>query len=151
MARMYSGKKGKSGSKKPARKVKPTWISYKPKEVELLVLKLAKDGKTASQIGLLLRDAYGIPSVKVITGKSISEMLKDKGVSKEIPEDLMALLKKNINVRKHLEINKKDEVAKRGLILTESKIKRLVKYYKGKKVLPQDWKYDAKSIRLYAE
>ena len=92
--------------------------------------KVAKEGNTASMIGLILRDAYGIPDVKTITKKSISLILKEKKISKELPEDLMALMKKNIKERAHLESNHKDMVAKRGLQLTEAKIMRLIKYYK---------------------
>ena len=71
MARMHSRKKGKSGSKKPVNKTY-TWMSYKPKEIELLVLKLAKEGKSASEAGIILRDTYGIPDIKSITKKSVS-------------------------------------------------------------------------------
>ena len=52
MARMHSRKKGQSGSKKPLKKEKPTWIRYKPAEIELLIVKLAKEGKTSSEIGI---------------------------------------------------------------------------------------------------
>ncbi|MFH0978206.1 MAG: 30S ribosomal protein S15 [Candidatus Woesearchaeota archaeon] len=150
MARMYSGKKGKSGSTKPSKKSIPSWIRYKPKEIEMLLIKLSKEGKSSSEIGIILRDSYGIPSVKDIAGKGITEMLKEKGLSAKIPEDLLSLIKKVIEVKKHIERNKQDQTANRGLQLTESKIKRLVKYYKRSKKLPQDWKYDEQSIRLYA-
>ena len=60
----------------------------------------------------------------------------------------MALMKKNIEIMNHLEENKKDQVAIRGLHLTDSKIKRLVKYYKSTKRLAADWKYDQEKIRL---
>ena len=40
MARMHSRKRGKHGSKKPAKKTSPPWIRYKPKEVELLIAKI---------------------------------------------------------------------------------------------------------------
>ena len=43
MARMHSRKKGKHGSKKPAKKSTPSWTRYKPKEIEMLIAKLAKD------------------------------------------------------------------------------------------------------------
>lgn len=151
MARMYSRKKGKSKSVKPTRKTNLSWLRYKEKEVELLVTKIAKEGKTASEIGLFLRDNYGIPSVKKITNKTISEILKEKKLAKEIPEDLMSLIKRTIILRKHLEKNHKDETAKRGLTLTESKIKRLVKYYKQNKKLSMDWKYDPDKIKLFIE
>lgn len=151
MARMHSRKKGKSGSKKPVKKSVPSWARYKAKEVELLVTKLAKEGKPSSEIGVILRDTYGVSSIKTTVGKNVQAILKEKGMQKELPEDLLNLVKKSISIRKHLEENKQDMPALRGLILTESKIKRLVKYYKKNKVLPLDWKYDAKSIRLYAE
>lgn len=151
MARRYSGRHGKSGSKKPLKKTAPAWVRYKGKEVELLVIKLAKEGNSCSKIGLLLRDTYGIPSVRILTGKSINEILKEKNINKDIPEDLMALMKKNILVNKHLEANQSDMVAKRGLQLTESKIKRLVKYYKASEVLSESWTYDPEKIKLLIE
>ena len=45
MARMYSRKRGKHGSKKPAKKTVPSWTRYKPKEIELIIVKHAKEGK----------------------------------------------------------------------------------------------------------
>lgn len=151
MARIYSRKKGKSGSKKPLIKAKLSWMRYNPKEIELLVVKLAKEGKPASLIGLVLRDSYGIPDVKAIAGKSITKILNEKKLAPKIPEDLMAVIKRSIVIRKHMEENKQDMTALRGLQITESKIKRLVKYYKRAKKLPVDWKYDVKSIKLYVE
>ena len=78
MARMHSRDKGKSGSTKPAEKVIPTWTRYKPDEVELLIGKLGKEGQTASQIGVFLRDTYGVPDVKLVCGKKISQILDQK-------------------------------------------------------------------------
>lgn len=151
MARMHSRARGKAGSKRPVKKSVSTWVRYKAKEAEMLIVKLAKEGKTPSQIGLALRDVYGIPYVKGVTNKKITKILEEKKLSKEIPEDLMALIKKSVAIRKHLEENHKDEGAKRGLILTESKIKRLIRYYKRVEKLPEGWKYDPKRIRLYIE
>lgn len=148
---MHSRKKGNSGSTKPAQQDVPSWVTTKPKEVEMIITKLAKGGKTASEIGLILRDSYGVPSVKQLLGRSITEILSEKKIAPEIPEDLMALIKKSVKIRQHIEENRQDQTAKRGLMLTESKIKRLVRYYKENGVVPMDWKYDAKSIRLYVE
>ena len=148
MARMHSRKKGVSGSTSPVKKSIPSWLKYKPKEVEILVSKYAKEGKSPSQIGTFMRDEYGIPDVKLITKKSISQILKEKNLLKEIPEDLMALIVKAIQIRKHLDENKKDEPAKRGQHLTQSKILRLAKYYKRKNKLPKDWKYDPEKVKL---
>lgn len=151
MARMHARKKGKSGSHPPLQETKPTWMRYKPKEVELLVGKLAKDGNSSSEIGIILRDSYGIPSVKMIVGKTITQLLGEKKLLPDLPEDLLNLIRRAIMIRKHLETNKQDMFAKRGLQRTESKIKRLVKYYKNIKKLPADWKYDFESVKIYAE
>jgi small subunit ribosomal protein S15 len=148
---MHSRKRGKSGSKRPLKSVSATWIRYKPKEMELMILKLAKEGKTSSQIGIILRDTYGVPDVKVITKKSIMATLKEKKVMPELPEDLSALIRKNVDILKHIEKNKMDQTAKRGLLLTESKIKRLVKYYKRSGRLSSDWKYDSKKASIFLE
>lgn len=148
MARMYSRRKGKSGSTKPNVLKKKVWVRYNAKELESLILKLAKSGKDATNIGLILRDSYGVSNVKLITKKSISVILKENKIEGEFPDDLMYLIKKEIKLLNHLELGKKDKTAKRGLQLTESKIKRLVKYYKGSGRLPSDWTYDQNKIKL---
>ena len=151
MARMHSRDRGQSGSTKPSRMAAPSWLQYKPKEVELLVVKYAKEGRSPSQIGLYLRDEYGIPDVKFVTKKSISRILIDKGLAPEVPEDMMALIRKAVLLRKHLGENKQDQSARRGLRLTESKISRLAKYYKRTGRLPRDWKYDPEKVKLTIE
>ena len=148
---MHSRKRGKHGSKRPAKKTAPSWIRYKPKEVELLIAKLAKEGKTSSQIGIALRDTYGIPSVSALCGKSITAMLKEKKMLPEIPEDLVALFRRYAAVKKHLETNKHDETAARGLSLAESKINRLVKYYKRSGRIQETWKFDPERTGFFAE
>ena len=142
MARMYSGKRGKSGSKKPLRKSSPTWVRLSAKEAEMLIAKLAKEGMPASLIGLTLRDKYGVPDIETLCGKSITKTLKDKGQLPELPEDVTALMKRAAAINKHLIENKHDQTAKRGLHLTESKIHRMVKYYKRNGRIAEDWKYD---------
>jgi len=148
MARVYSRRKGKAGSKKPIRKTKITWLRYSPKEIELLIVKLAKSGNNQSQIGLILRDVYGIPDVKAILKKKISKILEENNIKSELPLDLINLIKREILIMKHLESNKKDMPAKRGLIITESKIKRLVKYYKRVGRLPKNWVYNREQAKL---
>ena len=151
MARRYSGKKGKSGSTKPVNKVKPSWLRYNDKEVEQLVVKLAKTGKSSSEIGIILRDTYGIPDVKAITKKPIGQILVEHKIISKLPDDLKALIRTDIALMKHMEINKKDMPGKRGLSLCASKIGRLVKYYKRTKVLPIDWKYDRTKAKILIE
>src|SRR3989338_3061332 len=96
MARMHSRKKGKAGSKKPSKEKTQPWISYSAHEVEQLVVKLAKTGSSASKVGMILRDNYGIPDVQKLTGKKIVQILKEAKVASELPEDLTALIKKQI-------------------------------------------------------
>ena len=151
MARLYSRKKGKSGSKRPTVRVKPAWVTYDDKTVEQLVVKIAKAGKTASLIGIELRDTYGIPDVKAITKKPICQILKEHQLQSKLPDELKALIKTDIALMKHMEINKKDMPGKRGLCLCASKIGRLVKYYKRTHVLPADWKYDCAKAKILIE
>ena len=151
MARMHSRAKGVSGSTKPIKKVVPSWLKYSAKEAELLVVKYAKDEKKPSQIGIILRDQYGIPDIKLVTGKSVKQILDEKKIKQELPEDFLALIKKSVMLRKHLEGNKKDISAKRGLLLTDSKIRRLAKYYKKKGVLDAKWRYNPEQFKMYAQ
>ena len=118
MARMHSRDKGKSKSYKPLNKDVSSWMTFKPKEIEMLIVKLAKSGESTSKIGLQLRDLYGIPDVKSAIDKTITKVLEEKDLMGEIPEDLMNLLKKEVFVRKHMEKNNHDMDAKRGLNLT---------------------------------
>lgn len=148
MARMHSRRRGKSGSKKLSVKTKPVWIRYKSREIELLIIKLAKEGNSASKIGLILRDNYSIPDTKMVIGKKITEFLKEKKLSTELPEDLLNLIKKSVMLKKHLEENRQDMTAKRGLQLTDSKIRRLVKYYKKTGAIPVDWKLENTNLKL---
>ena len=62
------------------------------------------------------------------------------GLAPEIPEDLYFLIKKAVAIRKHLERNRKDKDSKFRLILVESRIHRLARYYKRTKKLPPTWK-----------
>ena len=148
MARTYSRRKGKSGSTKVDREKQPTWVRYKSKEIKMIIVKLAKAGNTSAQIGMILRDSYGIPDVRQILNKKITAVLKDNKIKKEIPEDLMDLIKRSIQIKDHMKKNHKDMTAKRGLQLTESKIMRFIKYYKLNGKLARDWKYDPERIKL---
>jgi small subunit ribosomal protein S13e len=48
-----------------------------------------------------------------------------------------------VAVRKHLERNRKDKDSKFRLILIESRIHRLSRYYKTVGVLQPNWKYES--------
>ena len=94
------------------------------------ICKLAKKGMRPSEIGVNLRDQTGIPQVRSITGSKVLRILKAQGLAPELPEDLYYLIKKAVAMRKHLERFRKDKDAKFHLILIESRIHRLARYYK---------------------
>merc|ERR1712154_613278 len=104
------------------------------------VCKLAKKGLTPSQIGVILRDSHGIAQVYSITGQKIVRILKAHGLAPEIPEDLYMLIKKAVQVRKHLERNRQDKDSKFRLILIESRIHRLSRYYRKNRKLSPNWR-----------
>lgn len=151
MARMHTRKRGKSGSKRPSTKTSPRWVRYKKGEIEKLVIKFAEEGRSSSEIGSILRDQFGVPLVRDIIGKTVTQIMRENKLYPSIPEDLFNLLKQAVNLRNHLSKNKKDSTSKRGLELLESKVRRLGKYYVKKKVLPQDWKYDPEKAKLLVQ
>lgn len=141
LARLYTSKRGRSGSTRPVSKKPPAWFKYAPEEVEALVGKLAKEGNSASAIGAILRDKHGVPLVKPVVGKRISELVSASGQAPKLPEDLGDLFHRAERLRKHLEKNRKDYPNKRALATVESKIHRLVKYYKAQGKLQPEWEY----------
>ncbi|MBS3069991.1 30S ribosomal protein S15 [Candidatus Micrarchaeota archaeon] len=138
MARMHTRKHGKSRSRKPTFASK--WVKASKAEVEAVIEQLAKEGIPPAKIGLALRDQHGVPDAKKILGVSISAFLKQKNALPQYPSDMIDLIRKAVRLRKHLTSNKKDKDNRRHLHNTESKINRLVRYYRGKR-LPQKWKY----------
>ena len=138
MARMHTRKKGKSRSRKPLSTAK--WVKVSKEKVSELVEKLSKEGVTQAKIGMVLRDQHGVPSVKAVLGKSLSAFLKEKKLDSKYPQDLLDLIKKAVGLRKHLKANKKDTYNRARLQNIESKVNRLVRYYRGKK-LPANWRY----------
>jgi small subunit ribosomal protein S13e len=109
-------------------------------DVEDHVCKLAKKGLTPSQIGVILRDSNGIAQVKSVTGSKILRLLKKNGLAPELPEDLYCLIKKAVAVRKHLERNRRDKDSKFRLILIESRIHRLARYYRSVRKIEANFK-----------
>ncbi|TFJ84564.1 hypothetical protein NSK_004029 [Nannochloropsis salina CCMP1776] len=143
MGRMHSKGKGMASSAIPYKRTPPSWAKATAKDVEEHVCKLAKKGLTPSNIGVILRDSYGIAQVKAVTGSKILRLLKKNLLAPEIPEDLYMLIKKAVAVRKHLERNRKDKDSKFRLILIESRIHRLARYYRTTRKLTPNWKYES--------
>ena len=148
MARMHTRRKGRSGSKRPMISENPSWVPLNATEIEDLVAKLANDGMVSAKIGLVLRDQYGVPNVKLATGKSATQIMEEKGVSPSLPEDLSNLMRRAISLNVHLRDNKGDVSNKRGLNMIEAKIRRLERYYKRIGTLPADWKYSLSNAEL---
>jgi len=141
MARMHSDGRGSSGSTKPVNKKTPRWVDYDEDEVVDLVVKLRRNDNDPAQIGLKLRDQYGIPSVKQITDKTVTEILEEEGLGLNTPEDLSNLVEKAESIQKHLEENPNDRDAERSLELTEAKIRRIAEYHREEGNISEDWKY----------
>jgi small subunit ribosomal protein S15 len=145
---MHARRRGKSCSVRPYRKEAPAWSNKDIKGIEKIILDLRKEGASGSRIGLILRDRYGVPDVKLATGRRIGTILRENKVGSEIPEDLRDLMKKALGLRKHINENKKDLHNKRQLQLIESKIRRLVKYYTSSKKLPKDFTYKPENAEI---
>ncbi len=145
MARMHSRKHGKHGSKKPPKR-RHSWMIYEREEIEQIIKKLAKDGKPNAEIGLVLRDQYGIPDVRAL-GLRVSKV-SNTVVQKEVPDDMYNIMKKAVNLHVHLNQHRGDAKAIHGVELMESKIRRLGKYYARKGKLPKGWRYSKEQARL---
>ena len=148
MARMHTRKKGQSGSKKPYREQPPGWSNTNKEEIEKTLIQLANQGKTSSEIGMILRDRYGTPDVSSVMGKKIVAIMKEKHVAPKVPEDIHNLIVKVLELSKHLDRNPKDAHNKRSLNNMVSKIRRLEKYYHREGLLPADWKYSLENAEM---
>lgn len=148
MARLHAHRKGKSGSTRPFLKANPEWVAMEKADIEAAIYRLHQEGLSAAAIGVRLRDGFGVPSVRLATGRSVHDILKTKGAKFAIPEDLAGLIKRAATLQVHLKGHRKDLSNKRGLQLIESKIRRLSRYYKESGVLPETWDYSLKVAEL---
>jgi small subunit ribosomal protein S15 len=144
---MHSSRKGKASSRKPMVSSSPPWVQTQKDEIAGLIAQMGKLGKAPSQIGLVLRDQHGVPNVRLLTGKTIVQLLEESGIKPQIPEDLSSLIGRAKSVARHIAENKGDISSTRGLQLIESKIRRLSKYYIREGVIPSSWKYTFESQR----
>ena len=115
---------------KPEIKIeKPVWLKFTKQEVEAIILKLGNKNMSAEKIGLVLRDQYGIPNVKLYNIR-IKEILEKKDLFKEpTVSNLEEKLEKIIN---HYKKNKQDKNAERSLIITKAKLKKSKEYHNKK-------------------
>ena len=151
MSRIHSGRRGKAGSHRPYPLTKPEWVTVPNEEVVTRAVQLAKTGIPAAQVGQNLRDSLGVPSVRAMTGKRLAVLLAENGARPEIPDDLQALLKRVVHLQRHLETHPKDLANRRGLSLMESRIRRLARYYRQRRRIPENWRYSAAGAALQVE
>merc|ERR1712195_312922 len=143
MGRLHCKGKGIARRSLPYKRTAPSWVKQSAGECVKEICAMAKKGFTPSQIGVVLRDSHGIPQVKMVAGNKIVRILRSQGLAPSLPEDLYCLIKKAVSIRKYLERNRKDKDSKFRLILVESRIRRLARYYKIKGVLAPVWRYDS--------
>ena len=132
---MHTRRRGSSDSDKPVADDPPEWSDVDEDAVEQRVVELAEAGHSPSEIGMKLRDegvnGTPVPDVSLATGKKVTEILDEHDAEPDLPEDLRNLMERAVGLREHMEENPGDHQNKRALQNTESKIRRLVDYYRG--------------------
>lgn len=150
MARMHTRRRGSSDSDKPAADEPPEWSDIDPDAVEEQIVELAEQGHDPSEIGIILRDqgvkGTPVPDVKLATGKKVTQILDEHDATAELPEDLRNLMERAARLDKHLRQNPTDHQNRRALQNTESKIRRLINYYRGDK-LDEEFSYSIDDAR----
>ena len=149
MARMHTKKKGKSKSRKPMLDGAVEIRSDLGKEeTEKIILQYSKQGIGPTAIGEKLKREHGVLYPKSTIGKKVNELLKENKQATQMPEDLLNLMSKAVNLNKHIEKNRQDKSNTLNMKRVEAKIWRLTKYYIRKGVLPGNWRYDPKQAEL---
>jgi len=151
---MHTRRRGSSDSDKPVADEPPEWSDVDEDAIEERIVELAEQGHNPSQIGLKLRDegvkGTPIPDVKLATGKKVTEILEENDAEGDLPEDLRNLLKRAVRLREHMDENPQDAQNKRALQNTQSKVRRLVDYYRGDE-LDADFKYSYETAKELLE
>ncbi len=151
---MHTRRRGSSSSDKPVADEPPEWSDVDEDAIEERVVELAEDGLNPSEIGLQLRDegvqGTPVPDVKLATGKKITEILEENDAEPELPEDLYNLFERAVRLREHMDEHPGDHQNKRALQNTESKIRRLVNYYRGDE-LDEEFTYSYDVAKEYLE
>src|SRR5437016_12833086 len=101
MARIHAHRKGKSGSTRPYLKANPEWVSMEKAEIEETIVRLHQEGLSTAAIGIRLRDAFGVPNVRLAAGRSVNQILTSKGVKFALPEDLASLIRRATSLQAH--------------------------------------------------
>lgn len=151
---MHTRRRGTSGSDRPVADDPPEWSDVDADAIEERIVELAEAGHDPSEIGLRLRDSgvdgTPIPDVKLATGKKITDILEEHDAAPELPEDLRHVMEKAVRLANHMDANPQDHANKRALQNVESKVRRLVNYYRGDEI-PEDFTYTADYARELLE
>ena len=121
-----------------------------PKEVGDEAVKLAKGGM-AAEIGAILRDGMGVPSIRTVSGKRMTQVLAEGGVKPDLPDDLQALLKRVVHLQRHLAAPPEGPVESAGSLAHGIPDPWLALYYRAQKRLPENWRYTSASAVLQVE
>lgn len=149
MAKLHSKKRGKAKSRKPIiTDTSEIEKNIDKKEIENLIVAYAKKGVSPALIGEKLKKEHKVPYVKLLLKKGIVSILESNNIKTDIPYDLLDLMKKSVNIQKHLENNKQDVSNRIKLEKIRAKIWRLTKYYRNKGSLPGNWKYNPATAEL---
>ena len=115
-------------TKKTKKVEKPTWLKMKEEELKKVIAEPAEKHSPA-QIGLILRDQYGVPTTRVY-GKKLAHYLKEIGKHENF--ELTGAEKKVDRIKEHLKKNVTDKKAKHKLQKAQSRLSLTQRYYKNK-------------------
>jgi len=104
---------------------KPTWVKMKEPELKKTIAELAEK-HSPSQIGIVLRDQYGIPTTKIF-GKKLKSYLTELGINRN--EDLENAEKKVDKIKEHLKHNVTDRKTKHKLQKAQARLNITRKYF----------------------
>lgn len=110
--------------KETERTAKPVWLKTTEEELKKLIKQLAEKNSPA-QVGIILRDQYGIPSTRLY-GKKLGQYLKELGI--ESNPDKENAEKKLERLKEHFKENITDKKAKHKLQKAQGKVRTLAKY-----------------------
>ncbi|MDO8517659.1 MAG: hypothetical protein Q7S33_06060 [Nanoarchaeota archaeon] len=97
---------------------KPIWLKMDEEALKKIIAELAEKYE-APQIGLILRDQYGIPTTRLY-GKKLNQYLKEIG--KGSHTELKNIEKKYENMKKHISENPTDKKAKHKFQKAQSRL-----------------------------
>jgi len=104
---------------------KPLWVKMKEPELKKVIAELSLK-HSPSQIGLVLRDQYGIPTTRIF-GKKLKEYLVELDINRN--EDLENAEKKVDRLKEHLKDNITDRSAKHKLQEAQSRLNITRNYF----------------------